>query len=162
MRTGTARSATTKRKSAKTPAKQRTAARGARRPAKAATSSAAGAAAVRAYITALPAGQRPIAQRFDALIARLLPSARRVIKWGMPFYGIPGRGWIVSCGGFPKFVKITFFQGIRLRPLPPVISGSQMRCVDLARAADFDPKTIAAWVRQAAKLPGFAPASCPE
>ncbi len=113
------------------------------------------AAAVRAYIAALPREQRALAQRFDDLVARAVPGVLRVIKWSLPFYGVPGRGWFVSCGGFAKFVKITFFQGVALKPVPPSGSSKQVRSIDLRTSDEFDAAPIASWVRQAAKLPGF-------
>ena len=112
-------------------------------------------AAVQAYIAALPKGQREIAARFDALVARTVPKVRRILKWGMPFYGVPDRGWFVSCGGFPAAVKITFFQGESLRPLPPIGKGKQLRAIDVGSREAFAAAPIASWIKQAAALPGF-------
>ena len=114
-----------------------------------------GDAPVRAYIAALPAGQRELAQRFDDVVAREVPDVQRVIKWGLPFYGVKGRGWFVSCGGFPTALKITFFQGVSLEPVPPSGKSKQLRSIDLRSREEFDEAPLAAWVRQAAKLPGF-------
>ena len=114
-----------------------------------------GSAPVRAYIASLPAWQRSLAQSFDALMAREVPAVKRTIKWGLPFYGVEGRGWIVSCGGFAKSVKITFFQGVSLKPVPPSGAGKQLRGIDLRSIEDFDGLRLASWIRQAAKLPGM-------
>jgi len=115
----------------------------------------ASATSVRAYIDALPDWQKKLAARFDALVGREVPAVRRVIKWGLPFYGVAGRGWFVSCGGFPACVKVTFFRGGSLEPLPPAGKGRQLRGIDLEKGGGFDDRRMASWVRQAAALPGF-------
>lgn len=113
-----------------------------------------GDAPVRAYIASLPAPQRAIANKFDALIARTLPGIRRCIKWGMSFYGTD-TGWFVSCGGFADHVKITFLHGTKLSPVPPVGTGKYTRGVDVERVADLDEARLAAWIVQASKFPGL-------
>lgn len=114
-----------------------------------------GEASIRKYIASLPPWQREIATRFDKLVARRVTNVARVIKWGLPFYGVPGRGWFVSCGGFAKAVKITFFQGVSLNPVPPSGDGRQVRCIDVGSRDDFDEALVGSWVQQAAALPGF-------
>ncbi len=146
---------TAKRKASRPKAKAAKA-KPARRVAKAsATPSANDPAAVRRYIAKLQAPLRAIAARFDALVARAVPGVARAIKWSMPFYGVPGRGWFVSCGGFTNHVRLTFFQGTKLKPVPPDGSHAQLRGAVLRTLADFDAKKITSWVKQAAKLPGF-------
>lgn len=114
-----------------------------------------GRAAVRAYFRALPASQREIAARFDALVASLVPHVDRIIKWKIPFYGVPGNGWFVSCMGGKSGVRITFFQGAALKP-PPPLGGKQPRGVDLLQPKDVDAARISSWIRQASRLPGYA------
>ena len=82
---------------------------------------------------------------------------KRAIKWGLPFYGVKDRGWFVSCGAFAKTVKITFFQGASLKPVPPSGEGKQLRGVDLRSHDEFDgmQMQLASWIGQAAKLPGM-------
>jgi len=80
---------------------------------------------------------------------------KRGIKWGIPFYGAEGKGWFVSCGVISGAVKVTFFQGASLRPPLPLGKGKQLRGLDLRDIAEFDHAPLAAWVRQAAKLPGY-------
>src|SRR5262245_1266990 len=113
-----------------------------------------GDAPVRSYIATLPASQRAIATRFDALIAKTLPGIQRCIKWGMPFYGTD-TGWFVSCGGFADHVKITFLHGQKLTPVPPVGTGKYTRGVDVERAADLDERQLARWIVQASRFPGL-------
>lgn len=114
-----------------------------------------GPTAVREYFKALPASQREIAERFDALVAKIVPGVARIIKWKIPFYGVPGSGCFVSCMGRPRGVRITFFQGASLKPIPPV-GEKQLRGVDLLQAKDVDAARISSWIRQASKLPGYA------
>lgn len=107
-----------------------------------------------AYIAALPPAQRVLAQRFDTLAGKVIPGVERAIKWGLPFYGREGRGWFVSCGVVRGAIMITFFQGRKLRPVPPEGSGP-LRAIRLDGAGSFAPQRIESWLRQAAKLPGF-------
>ncbi len=116
--------------------------------------SADGDAPVHAYIRSLPAPQRAIATKFDALIERTLPGIQRCIKWGMSFYGLDN-GWFVSCGGFVDHVKVTFLHGTKLKPVPPVGTGRYTRGIDVVRATDFDAALLASWIRQASKWPGL-------
>ena len=150
----------------KNPAKRTTVRADAKRPSKAAVTKRAGGRAgarkkaegdapVRAYIASLPPWQREIAQSFDALMAKEVPGVKRAIKWGLPFYGVKDHGWFVSCGGFAKTVKITFFQGVSLKPVPPSGAGKQLRGIDLHSSEEFDGMQLASWIRQAARLPGM-------
>jgi hypothetical protein len=78
-----------------------------------------GDAPVQAYIAALPGWKRDIGRRLDALIERNVPDVRKAVKWNSPFYGIEGRGWFLGIHAFTHYVKVTFFRGTSLRPLPP-------------------------------------------
>lgn len=80
---------------------------------------AAGDAPVQAYIAAMPGWKRDVGRRIDALVARTVPHVRKAVKWNSPFYGIEGRGWFLSFHTFTNYVKVTFFQGASLRPVPP-------------------------------------------
>ena len=80
---------------------------------------------------------------------------KRAIKWGLPFYGVNDQDWFVSCGAFATTVKITFFQGVSLKPVPPSGVGKQLRGIDLRSHEEFDGKQLASWIRQAATLPGM-------
>lgn len=112
-----------------------------------------GDAPVRAYIDAMPGWQRDLGRRLDALIVRAVPEVRKAVKWNSPFYGIEGRGWIVSFHTFTHYVKVTFFQGTALRPVPPGGS-TEARWVNV-REGDFDQEQMSKWVRQAATKPGW-------
>ena len=119
-----------------------------------ARTSAADVGSVPAYISALPPAHRTVAQRFDTLVGSAFPDVQRTLKWKMPFYGRKGAGWFASCGVIRGEVRVTFFQGRKLRPVPPEGSG-QLRGIRIGSPGAFDSKRIASWVRQAAKLPGF-------
>jgi hypothetical protein len=110
---------------------------------------------VQAYIAAMPGWKRAIGQRLDALIVRTVPRVRKAVKWNSPFYGADEQGWFLSFHCFTKYVKVAFFQGASLRPAPPGPSKSKdTRYLDIREDDELDEKQIAAWVKQASKLPG--------
>ena len=78
-----------------------------------------GDAPVQAYIAAMPGWKRDVGRRLDALIVRTVPGVRKAVKWNSPFYGIDGQGWLLSFHCFTRYVKVAFFRGTSLRPLPP-------------------------------------------
>ena len=116
-----------------------------------------GDAPVQAYIAAMPDWKRDVGRRLDATIARGVPKVQKAVKWNSPFYGIEGRGWFVSFHVFTHYVKVTFFRGTSLRPVPPGASKHpEVRYVDI-REGELDEAQLASWVKQAAKLPGWIP-----
>src|SRR5829696_1740732 len=113
-----------------------------------------GDAPVRAYIAAMPGWKRDVGRRLDALIARTVPGVRRAVKWNSPFYGVEGQGWFLSHHCFTKYVKVTFFRGTSLRPMPPGESKhKEVRYLDI-HEGDLDEAQLVAWVKQASQLPG--------
>jgi hypothetical protein len=116
-----------------------------------------GDAPVNAYIAAMPGWKRAIGKRLDALIARNVPNVRKAVKWNSPFYGIEGHGWFLSFHVFTHYVKVTFFRGTLLRPVPLGASKHKdVRYIDI-HEDDFDEAQMATWVKQAAALPGWVP-----
>jgi hypothetical protein len=116
-----------------------------------------GDAPVQAYISAMPEWKREIGERLDALIVRTVPEVRKAVKWNSPFYGIESQGWFLSFHVFTRYVKVTFFKGASLRPIPPGESKHKdVRYLDI-REDGFDEYQMAAWIRQAAALPGWVP-----
>ena len=113
-----------------------------------------GDAPVRARIAAMPGWKQEIGNRLDALIASHVPNVKKAVKWNSPFYGIDGQGWIVSFRVFTRYVKVTFFHGALLDPVPPGGTGKDARWIDI-RENDLDEKQMAAWLKQAAVLPGW-------
>lgn len=117
-----------------------------------------GDAPVQAYIAAMPGWKRDAGRRLDALIVRTVPDVRKAVRWNSPFYGVEGRGWFVSFHCFSKYIKVTFFRGTSLRPLPPVESRDpDTRYVHIHENEEIDEKLVASWIRQASELPGWIP-----
>jgi hypothetical protein len=110
---------------------------------------------VQAYIAAMPGWKRDIGRRLDALIARSVPGVRKAVKWNSPFYGVEDQGWFLSFHVFTRYVKVTFFRGTSLRPLPPGESRHKdVRYLDI-HEGELDEAQLAAWVKQASRLPGW-------
>ena len=115
-----------------------------------------GNAPVQAYISAMPGWKRDVGCRLDALIVRTVPDVRKAVKWNSPFYGIEGQGWFLSFHCFTRYVKVTFFRGASLRPLPPGESKQkEVRYLDIREDEPIDEVQLAAWIRQASRLPGW-------
>lgn len=115
-----------------------------------------GDAPVQAYIEAIPGWKRAVASRLDGLISRAYPKVRKAVRWNSPFYGVEGRGWFLSFHCFTGYVKVTFFEGASLRPLPPGESKMEkVRHLDIHETDEIDEARLAAWVKQASKLPGW-------
>jgi hypothetical protein len=113
---------------------------------------------VQAYIAAMPGWKRDVGRRLDALIARTVPGVRKAVKWNSPFYGIEGQGWFLNLHCFTKYVKVAFFRGRSLRPLPPGASKhEEVRYLDIHQDDQLDEELVASWIRQASELPGWVP-----
>jgi hypothetical protein len=116
-----------------------------------------GDAPVQAYIAAMPDWKRDVGRRLDSLIVRVVPKVRKAVKWNSPHYGVEGQGWFLSFHVFARYVKVTFFRGTSLRPVPPGASKhADVRYVDILEEA-LDEAQMAKWVKQAAGLPGWIP-----
>ncbi len=115
-----------------------------------------GDAPVQAYIAACPEWKSDFGRRLDALIVRSVPGVKKAVRWNSPFYGVEGKGWFVSFHVFTRYVKVTFFKGTSLKPLPPggTEKSGEARWVDVPEGA-FDEGQMAAWVKQAAKIRGW-------
>jgi hypothetical protein len=115
-----------------------------------------GDAPVQAYIAELSGWKRDLGKRLDALIVRTVPNVRKAVKWNSPFYGIEGQGWFLGLHTFTHYVKVAFFRGASLRPVPPGASkGKDTRYIDIHEGDGLDEAQMANWVKQAAALPGF-------
>jgi len=115
-----------------------------------------GDAPVAAYIAALPGWKSGVAKRIDALIVKAVPHLRKAVKWNSPFYGVEGQGWFVSFHVFTNYVKVTFFRGTSLNPVPPGGNGKDARWIDI-REGELEEaeEQLAKWIRQAAAIPGW-------
>jgi hypothetical protein len=117
-----------------------------------------GDAPVQAYIAALPGWKRDLGKRLDALIVRNVPNVRKAVKWNSPLYGIEGQGWFLGIHTFTRYVKVAFFRGTSLRPVPPGASKSKdTRYIDIHEGDEIDEAQLATWLKQAAALPGWVP-----
>ena len=117
-----------------------------------------GDAPVQAYIAAMPGWKRDTGRRLDALIVRTVPRVQKAVKWNSPFYGVEGQGWFLSFRTFTRYIKLTFFRGTSLRPLPPGQSKhDEVRYLDIHENDSLDDPQLADWIRQAAALPGWMP-----
>ena len=114
-----------------------------------------GDAPVQAYIAAMPGWKRDLGRRLDSLIVRSVPNVKKSVKWNSPMYGIEGQGWFLGLHTFTHYVKLAFFRGTSLRPVPPGPSKSQdTRYLDIHEGDALDQAQLASWVKQAAALPG--------
>ena len=114
-----------------------------------------GDAPVQTYIAAMPGWKSDVGHRLDTLIVRNVPNVRKAVRWNSPFYGIEGEGWFASYHVFARYVKVTFFLGRLLRPVPPGAGKDKdSRWIDVYEGK-LDGEQMASWVRQAAALPGW-------
>lgn len=114
-----------------------------------------GDAPVQAYLAAIPGWKRDVGRHLDALITRTVPRVHKAVKWNSPLYGIEGDGWFLSYHCFTKYLKVTFFRGTSLRPIPPVESKSpEVRYFHIHEGDLLDEAQFTDWVQQASRLPG--------
>ena len=114
-----------------------------------------GDAPVQAYIAAMPGWKRDVGRKLDALIVRTVPDVHKAVKWNSPFYGVEGDGWFLNVHCFTRYVKVAFFRGSSLRPMPPGESKhKEVRYLDIHEHEQLDEAQLAAWVKQASELPG--------
>jgi len=114
-----------------------------------------GDAPVQAYIAAMPGWKSEVGRRLDALIVGVVPGVRKAVKWNSPLYGIEGQGWFLGIHVFTKYVKVAFFAGTSLRPVPPGPSKSKnTRYLNIHEGDQLDEAQLVAWVKQASQLPG--------
>jgi hypothetical protein len=114
-----------------------------------------GDAPVQAYIAAMPGWKSNVGRRLDALIVRNVPDVRKAVKWNSPLYGVEDQGWFLGIHCFTKYIKVAFFRGASLRPVPPGESKTKdTRYLDIHEDDELDEAQFAAWVKQASQLPG--------
>jgi len=114
-----------------------------------------GDAPVQAYIAAMPGWKSAVGRRLDALIVATVPGVAKAVKWNSPLYGIEGQGWFLGLHVFTRYVKVAFFRGAALTPLPPGTSKQkEVRYLDIHEHDPFDEAQLADWIRQASRLPG--------
>ena len=118
-----------------------------------------GYAPVQAYIAAMPGWKHDVGARLDALIVRAVPNVCKAVKWNSPLYGMDGQGWFVSFHVLTRYVKLTFFQGLLLDPVPPggTERSKNARWIDIHEKDVLDEDQLEVWVKQAAAIPGWKP-----
>lgn len=110
---------------------------------------------VQAYIAAMPGWKSDLGRRLDEIIVRTVPGVRKAVKWNSPFYGVEDNVWFLSFHCFTKYVKVAFFRGAMLDPVPPGASKQKdVRYLDIYEGDELDEAQFADWVRQASRLPG--------
>lgn len=110
---------------------------------------------VQAYIAAMPGWKSKLGKRLDSLVDHAVPNVVKAVKWNSPFYGVEGQGWFLSYHCFAKYVKVAFFKGASLSPLPPGASKQpEVRYLDIREDDGLDEDQFADWVLQASRLPG--------
>jgi hypothetical protein len=109
---------------------------------------------VQTYIAAMPGWKSDVGRRLDALITAAVPGVNKAVKWNSPLYGIEGQGWFLSFHCFNKYIKVAFFRGASLRPVPPGESKQkEVRYLDVYEG-QLDETQFASWALQASQLPG--------
>jgi hypothetical protein len=117
-----------------------------------------GDAPVQAYIAAMPGWKHDVGRHLDALVERVVPGVRKAVRWNSPFYGIEGQGWFLGVHCFTRYVKLSFFRGASLHPVPPVASKDEnVRYVHIHEGEELDEAQLARWIKQASELPGWVP-----
>ena len=118
-----------------------------------------GDAPVRAYIEAMPGWKSAVGARLDAIIERAVPGVKKAVKWNSPLYGSEGRGWFVGMHCFTGYIKLAFFQGAALTPIPPVESKDKnARYFHIHEGDALDEAQLASWMKQASRLQGWGKA----
>lgn len=113
-----------------------------------------GEAVVQAYIQAMPGWKRAVGEQIDAIITRTVPHVAKAVKWNSPLYGIADQGWFLGLHCYARYVKIAFFQGTALKPMPPVGSRqASVRYLHVMENDVLDEHQFAEWIKQAALLP---------
>ena len=114
-----------------------------------------GDAPVQAYIAAMPGWKSAVGRRLDAIIVQAVPGVQKAVKWNSPFYGMEGEGWFLSFHVFARYIKVAFFRGASLSPVPPGTSKQkEVRYLDIHEDDTLDEGQFADWVKQASRLPG--------
>lgn len=144
---------------AKAPARAPKKAAGSKMPAHYAVPKSEGDAAVQAWIDLLPDWQSERARRIDAVVTRQMPHVHKAVKWHGVWYGVPGKGWFLAFNSFKAHLKLVFFDGTSLVPVPPGPLATQpQRALDVREADPLDEARLAGWVKQAHALPGWGKA----
>lgn len=111
---------------------------------------------VQAYIDAMPGWKSQVGRHLDALIEQAVPHVVKAVKWNQPLYGVEGQGFFVSFRCFTNYIKLTFFAGAELDPVPPVdFKDPNEKAVHIREDDELDQEQLTSWIEQAAAIPGW-------
>ena len=111
---------------------------------------------VQSYIAAMPGWKHDVGVQVDGLVTAALPEVFKGVRWNSPFYGYQGQGWFMSFHCLTKYIKVAFFQGSSLTPVPPIDSkDANARYLHIFEGDDIDEEQFSQWVEQASALPGW-------
>ncbi|WP_377839010.1 DUF1801 domain-containing protein [Bosea sp. UC22_33] len=114
-----------------------------------------GDAPVQAYIAAMPGWKSAFGRRIDELIVQAVPDVQKAVKWNSPLYGMGNQTWFLGLHCFTRYVKVSFFKGAALDPVPPGPSRQkEVRYLDLHENNALDEAQFSDWIRQASQMPG--------
>ncbi|MGL6074663.1 MAG: DUF1801 domain-containing protein [Fimbriiglobus sp.] len=114
-----------------------------------------GEATVEAYLAAMPGWKQGVGRKLDSLIVAAIPDVKKAVRWNTPFYGLEGEGWFVAFHCITKYIKVSFFRGTSMTPVPPVESKqAEVRYFHIYETDEIDEELFTSWIRQAASLPG--------
>lgn len=115
-----------------------------------------GEAPVQAYLEAMPGWKSDAGRQLDALIVRTVPNLKKAVRWNSPFYGTEELGWFLNMHCLTKYIKVAFFNGASLDPLPPVESKTEgTRYFHIFEDDELDEELLVSWIRQASETPGW-------
>jgi hypothetical protein len=110
---------------------------------------------VQAWIAAAPGWKSEAAQRIDDLITRAVPDVQKAVKWNSPLYGMDGRTWFLGLHIFARYIKLAFFRGVHLTPMPPEGSKTpSARYLHVHEGEALDEAQFVEWVKQASRIEG--------
>lgn len=115
-----------------------------------------GDAPVQDWIIAAPGWKGSHMRALDALIVALVPDVQKAVKWNSPLYGSGGDHWFLGVHAVARYLKVAFYRGARLDPMPPVASKrDDVRYLHLYEADAVDTAQLRDWITAAARLPGL-------
>ena len=113
-----------------------------------------GDAPVQAYIAAMPGWKRDVGPQPRRPHRAHRSQRQKAVKWNSPFYGIEGQGWFLGFHCFTKYVKVAFFRGTSLSPIPPGESKRRTPATSTStRTTSSTEKLLASWISRVGSCP---------
>lgn len=97
----------------------------------------------------------PIVRSLDEQIRETIPGLQYAVKWKRPFYGLPDLGWIIELAAYDVSVNVVFFGGADFDSPPPLGDADRSRYVKVRTLEEAQVAEMAAWIEQAARVPGW-------